>query len=809
MRNLTRELRFAARRLARRPLLSVIAIATLAVGIGVNTAVFSLLEAVVLRPLPLPDAERLVYVGELDPNGGTSRMGFTTYLDLGARIESFASLAAASNRMPIAAGEEGAETLAALAVSASWLPTLGVPPQLGRNFTAEEDLPGAPRVVLVGNAYWRRRLGADASIVGGTVRLNDIPHTVVGVLPPELDRLLGPGERNRLDLITPLRYGVDLSNACRGCRHLEIFGRLDPATAPERARAELDAALAELRAAHPDDYPTSRGALTPMRSRLAAGSRPLLLPLAAGVSLVLLLAVANVAALLAARALERERELAIQRSLGAGRQDLLLSAWSEAAWLAAAGGVAGLAVAGPALRALVALAPPDLSRFDAPELSVPLLAFAVAASLLATLLAGVAPALVHARSSARGLLAATFAAGPGRRRGRGFGRLVVAELALAIVVVFAAGLVGRSLESLLAEETGFQPDQVTVADVQVVGAGYPDDAAVHAFFAAAADRLAALPGVEAIGFVSQLPLGGNFDTYSLRFADRPEMRLEELPSGDRYAVTPGYFRALGLRLVAGRFLSAADRADGEPVLMISRRLAETIWPGESVVGKRVRMGGDEAPWRTVVGVVEDVRHRGLDRPSAAQFYVPDQQWLFADAGRALVVRSSLPAAAVAAQIAPALHELDAGAAVERVRSMSSVVEASTGGRRYAAGVWSSFAAMALALASLGTYGLLARQVTLRRRELGVRSALGAAPRDLVAEIAGRTARLLVFGIVLATPLCLAAGRLLGSQLWRVPAADPVSLGAAVAALALGAAAAAVVPARRAAAVDPAVVLRDE
>lgn len=806
---LENELRHAVRRLSRRPLLVLLAVATLAIGIGVNTAVFSLLEAAVLRELPLPDPDRLAYVRELDPDGSSSNLGFATYLDLAERATSFERIAVSSLRRPVLGGEGDAETLDALGVSASWLPTLGVVPLLGRNLSPEEDRPGAPRVALLSHALWQRRFGGDPGIVGRTVALSEVSHEVVGVLPPLLDQLLGPGPGRRLDLIVPLRYGVEQPWACRTCRHLNAIGRLGPGVELVAAGAELDSLFAALRAAFPQEYPTPRGAVEPMQEKLGASAKPLLTALFGGVVLVMLLAVANVAALLAVRAVERERELSIRRSLGADRRSLLLSAWSESAVVALAGGAAGLAVAAPLLRLFAAAAPPSLARFGTLELAFPVLAFVAGTSVVAALAAGVAPALVHLRSAARDVLAATSTAGATRSRRRAVGRLVVGELALALVVVFAAALVGRSLERLLAEDPGFRVGQATVATVSLVGDRYADDSAAHALFAQAAARLEAMPGIEAAGWTSQLPLGGNLDSYTLRFETRPEMRLEEQPAADRYAVTPGFFRALGLRLVVGRLLEPADDADGELVVVVNRSLAESIWPDQDPLGKRLRMGAEGAPWRTVVGVVDDVRHQGLDQPSTAQFYVPAEQWFFADSERVLVVRSDLDSATVAALIAPAIHELDPRLPVERIGSMQSVVAESTGGRRFAAGVWSSFAALALLLAAIGTYGMLARQVAARRRELGVRSALGASPRKLRLEVAHGTARLVAVAVAVALPLCVAAGRLLGSQLWRVPPTDAASLGAAVAVVMATAAVASLLPAVRAARTDPSTVLRDE
>jgi putative ABC transport system permease protein len=803
------ELHQAARRLARRPLFALAAVGILALGIGANTAIFSLMEAVVLRPLPMPHPDRLTYVRERDPDGSLDLVGYETYLDLAARVRGFASLAVSSQRNPTLGLADGARTLDALGVTHTWLPTLGVEPALGRNFTAEEDRPGAPRVVILGHAIWTSRFAGDAAIVGRTIDLDDTPYEVVGVLPAGLDRLLGPGAGRRLDLVVPLRYAVGQSWACRDCRHLNAIARLAPGVSRAAAGAELDAAIAALRSAYPDKYPTSRGGLETVGDVLTGKSRALLATLFAGVALVLLLAVANVAALLAVRTIERARELAIRRSLGADRSRLVAAALGESALLTAAGAVAGLALARPALAALVRLAPSFVPRLDGVGLSLPVLAFTLVTSAVVALAAGVAPAIAHLRAPARAVLATGGGPGMSRRRRRGLALLITAELALALVVVFAAALLGRSFERLLAEDPGFRPDGVVVADVDVNGPRYGEDAAVNAFFDRALERVMALPGVTAAGWTSQLPLGGSTDSFGLRFADKPEIRLDEQPAGDRFAVTPGYFAALGIRLVQGRFLLDSDRLGAEPVILVSRRLAEKIWPGESALGKRIQVGGTEAPWRRVVGVVEDVLHQGLDRPSAAQFYVAEAQWLWADPNRVLVVRSKLLAAQLARSIAAAVGAVDPKCPVEHLAAMTDVVARSTGGRRFATSLWSAFALLALLLAATGTYSLFARQVAMRRRELAMRSALGARPTRLAAELGGEAARWLLAAAALAVPLLWLVGRLVSAQLWKVPSTDPLALATAFAVVATMAALACLQPARRAARVDPARVLRDE
>lgn len=803
------EIRQAGRRLARRPLFALTCVVILALGIGANTAVFSLLDAVVLRPLPVPDPERLTHLRERDPDGSLSLIGYETYLDLAERSRTLARLAVSSQRQPTITNPDGARTLDALAVTHTWLPTLGVEPALGRNFTSAEDRPGAPRVLLLGHALWKSQFASDAAIVGRNIELNDTPYEVLGVLPPELDRLLGPGAGRRLDLIVPLRYARGLPYACRDCRHLNALARIRPDATLEGARAELDASVAALRSAYPDKYPSGLGALVPLGDELIGRSRELLAAVFAGVVLVLLLAVGNVAALLVVRAVERSRELAIRRSLGADRRRLLAAAFGESALLSLAGALVGLLIARPTLTALVALSPSYLPRLDAVGLSLPVLGFTLASALLVALASGIAPAMVHLRTPARAALAAGGNAGLSRRSRRGLSLLVVAELTLALVVVFAAALLGRSLERLMAEDTGFRPEGVVKADVQTNGSRYDEDAQVHAFFDRALESVRALPGIVAAGWTSQLPLGGNRDSYSIRLEDKPEMRLEEEPAGDRYAVTPGYFAALGIRLVAGRLLTDADRAGSEPVVLINRRLAERIWPDQGALGKRIQVGGPDAPWRTVVGAVEEVLHYGLDRPSVAQFYVPEAQWPWADSGRVLVVRSSLPPERLARPIAEAIRAVDPKCPVEHFATMANVIEQSTGGRRFATTLWGAFALLSLLLAATGTYGLLARQVAMRRRDLATRSALGARPSRLAAELGGEAARWLVTAAVLALPILWVVGRLLAAQLWKLPPSDPETFGLAVGVVGAMALLAGLSPARRAARVDPATVLREE
>ncbi|HEX9798564.1 MAG TPA: ADOP family duplicated permease [Thermoanaerobaculia bacterium] len=801
------ELHHALRRLGRRPLLAALVVLILAVGIGANTAVFSLLYGVVLDELPLPDPESVVYLGEADPDGTVSNLGFATYVDLAARAKRFERLAVASWWSPTLHTGDEARTVHGRRVSASFLPTLGLVPAMGRNFTAEEDRPEAPRVVMLAHGTWRGAFASDPAIVGRQIQINEIPYEVVGVLPPELDRLLGPGPGRRLDLIAPLRYDVSQSWACRSCGHLFAIGRLAAGSDLDSARAELDALFAVLKRDFPSDYPTDRGAVVPMSAELTRAGRPLLGALYVGVALVLLLVAANVAALLAVRAIERRHELAIRRSLGASSRQLFAAAWSEPIVLAVAGTAGGLVLAAPLLRLFVSSGSLDLPRLDAVGLSLPVLVFTAVASFVVTLLAGSAAARLHLRTSARASLVAARVVG--REDRRWLSRLVAGELAAALTILFAAGLVTRSLGKLLGEDPGFRSVGVVVASVSTTGPRYEEDAPTHAFFDRALERVEAIPGVDAAGWTSLLPLGGNFDRNGLRFHDRPEIPIEQTPSADRFAVTHGYFRAMGIRLVAGRFLLASDVPLSEPVVLLNRGLVERIWPDESGLGKLVRLGNPESPWRRVVGVVDGVRQVGLDRPSEAQIYLPASQWSWADSDRTLVVRSDLSVAALARPIREAIRTVDALRPVEGIAAMDEVIAQSVGRQRFASGLWSAFALLALLLAAIGTFGLLARSLALRRREFGVRAALGAEPLRLAGEVALDALRLVGLAVLLALPATWGLGRLLAAQLWKVPAGDPETLGLAVAVVAATAALATASPARRAARVDPAAVLRDE
>jgi len=806
------ELRLAARRLARRPLFALAVVATLAIGIGANTAVFSLLEAVVLRDLPVPDPQRLVAIHELGSDGDPTGLGYATWAELATGARSFESMAAYAAWRPSIAEGGVAETISGLRATATLLPTLGVSPLLGRNFDPAEDAPEGARVALLSHGLWQRRFGSDPAAVGRTVLLNDRPYEVIGVLPAAVDSLLGPGPAKRLDVVVPLRYRADLPWACRTCRHLSALGRIAPGATAAGAAAEIDARFAALRADHPDEYASDHGRLTAWADVLGGPSRPLLGALLVGVLLVLALAIANVAALFAVRAVERERELAIRRSLGAGSRGWLVAAWSEPLLVVALGAGAGLLLARSLLPLLVSVAPLSMTRLDGVGLSLPVLAFTATVSILAALASGVAPALLGLRVPARDALAASATTSSGPRRGRFLGRLVVAQLALALVVVFAAGLLGRSLESLLGEDPGFRPAGVVVASVSASSVRLAEDTDVHAFFARALERVGALPGVTAAGWTSQLPLDGNVDSYSLTFRHRPDVPPAEEPYADRFAITPGYQQAIGLRLLAGRLLDDADREGSEPVILLNRTLVEKTWKGDdprAAIGGLVRLGAPDSPWRKVVGVVEDVRHVGLDRPSTAQIYLPAMQWPWADSDRVLVVRSDRPAVRMAAPLRAAIHEIDPLRPVEAVRDMTDVVTGSAGNRSFAVGIWSSFALLALGLAALGTYGTLARRIALRRRELGIRSALGAAPRRLARAVTVESARMVVAALAIALPASLALGRALSSQLWKVGAFDPATLVLASAAVAAAALAASLGPAASAGRTAPASVLQEE
>jgi putative ABC transport system permease protein len=630
--DLWQDLRYGARSLAQQPGFTLIATLTLALGIGANTAIFSVLHAVVLRPLPFPEPAALVTVWEAERGGGLGNMGYPTFADWRARSRSFDALAALGDWSPTLSDAGEPEALAGARVTADFFRALGVKPLLGRDFTDADDHPNAPRVAIISYELWQRRFSRDAALVGKPILLGGVERTVIGVMPPDFQPLLTPGAKP-MEIWRPLGYAGETPPACRTCRHLRAIGRLRSAVTREQAASELTTIQQSIEREHASDYSASGVGLKPLHEQFAGGAERVLFLLLGAVGLVLLIACANVANLTLARAASRKKELAVRAALGASRSRILRQLLAESMLLALIGGALGVLFAVAGTQWLVSLAPGTIPRIEQVRLSPTVLAFAVGVSALTSLLFGLVPAMTASRADLQRDL---------KEGGRGHvgmthrglrDALVVVDVALAMVLLAGAGLMLKSMARVLEVPSGMSPENILTLRLSLFGpefGGPNGNARVLASFQQITERLSSLPGVKAVGSVSQLPLSGDFDMYGVRFKDKPIANPSDAPSAFRYGVTPGYIEAMGIPLRRGRSINAQDHAGAPPVILINELFASRIWPGEDPTGKFVQVGGPESPWRMVVGVVGNVRHEGLDEPEKMQFYVPEAQWPYAD-----------------------------------------------------------------------------------------------------------------------------------------------------------------------------------
>jgi putative ABC transport system permease protein len=804
---LGQDLRYGVRMLARTPSLTFAAVLTLALGIGATTAIFSVVHAVLLRPLPYVQPDRLVTFGDAQSDGQPSNIGFATWQDYRDRTRAFESTALIRSWLPTLSLEGEAERIPAVRVSWNFFDMLGARPALGRSFRADEDAPDRSGVVIISDGLWRRRFGADPNAVGRTVRMNDRDYQVVGVMPPGFEPLISQHFYTRAEMWGVLGYDTTLPYACRGCQHLRAVGRLRAGVTVPAAKADLDAIRTQLAEQYPDEYP--RGGLSAVRlqDKLAGPVRGTLITLLVAVGLVLLIACANVANLLLARATERSREMAVRAALGAGRGRLLRQLITESLVLAAVGGALGVATAALGVSSLAELAPVSIPRLDQAGIDTPVLLFAAFVSIATGVLFGTAPARRGAGVDLQSTLSARSRTSvAGGDRGRRL--LIVADLALALVLLSGAGLMLKSVSRLWGVDPGFDPHGVLTLQYSLVGAAYREDPAVLAFTERVVERVDALPGAEAVAAAGQIPMGGNGDTWGFHIQGRVPANTSESPSVERYSVTPDYFRVMRIPIKRGRGFSPSDRPDSQPVIVVSESTARALWPGGDPIGHRVRTGDPErGPWRTVIGIAGDVRHTGLDTPATMQMYLPQSQ--VTDSYVVLVVRTDAAPEGLASAARAIIREIDPAVPVYDVAVLQDLVARSVAPRQFVSRLLGGFAGLAVLLAAVGLYGVVSYTVAQRRRELALRVALGADRAEILRLIAGVGVRTVAAGVAVGLVGSILLVRLMGTLLFEVEAGDPQTLMAATAVLVAVASAAHWVPARRALQVDPAVALRQD
>lgn len=798
--SLGKDIDVAFRGMRRAPGFAVVAVATIALGVGASTAIFSVVNAVVLQPLPYDDPDRLVTIWSRYPDvdGGRGTMSWPDVLDIQDGAASFEVVAAYSETGFTVTGMGDPRVVPGARVSAGLFDTLGVSLLRGRDIRRQEDVPGGPHVVILGHRFWHEQLGGQPGVLGKTLTLDGESYEVIGVAPEGFDFPSGT------ELWRP-RY-LNVEDCGRGCHTMRVVGRLVEGVTLDHATRELTLLADRLEQAYPDTNTGKTFAVISLTDTIVGSEiRTALFILLAAVSVVLLIASANVAHLVLARATSRRGEMAIRSALGASRFRIVRQLFVEAVVLAGLGGLGGVLLGGWTLDGLLALAPANLPRLDEVSLDVPVLAFALLTSLAACLVSGFAPAVFVSRSLAS---RATLGDGsPGHRRSRSV--LLAAEVALSLVLLFCAALLIRSLSELRSQELGFDPEGVLTFTISLPDADYPELEGRARFFEALERRLKSLAAVDAVGSVYGSPMARERMSADITFFDRPAPPPGKEQGAVIRAVTPGYLEALGGTLIRGRGLEAEDRRGALRVAIVNESFAERFYPGRDPIGERIRLHGSlglpESEPRTIVGVVGDVRNRHIAEPATAEVWVPQAQ--MASSYMSVVVRARGDVEALLASVRDEVHRLDPNLPLRRVETLESAVERAIGEARFYSWLLSLFAGLAIFLASVGLYGVVSYIVSQRRREIGLRMALGAESTDIIRLVVGRGLRPTFVGIALGLVGALAGSQLLRSMLYNVEPIDVTSLVLATVGLLLVAGAALSIPARRASGISPTSTLR--
>jgi putative ABC transport system permease protein len=810
METLMQDLRYGFRSLLKSKGFTLVAVAALALGIGANSAIFSVVNAVLLRPLPFASPEQLLSVQGRNERDGSlfDEHSYPNFADLRDQSQSFAHVAAYNSTTAFITGGDEPERVRGILASADLFPLLGVQPALGRAFTREEDKPGTQRTVVISYGLWQRRFGGDPKIVGREIPLGSAPSLVLGVMPQNFKYPLG-GET--YDFWMPLSNATpagDLSG--RGSVFLPVVARLKEGVTIAQAQAEADTIASRLAMQYPATNTAQGYALKPMHENLVGDLRPALLVLLGAVGCVLLIACVNVANLLLARAAGRQREMSIRTALGASRWRIVRQLLTESLLLALLGGALGLLIAMWGVDLLLAASPADLPRQSEIALDGRAIAFTVAMTLVTGFIFGLAPALRASKTDLNDALKdGGRGSGEGGGRNKLRGALVVAEVAMSLVLLMGAGLLVQSFLRLLNVSPGFNPERVMTLDLVMGRKTYPDAARQTVFLQNLLQRASALPGVEAVGTVNPLPLNGNFDAYTFELPGRAPAAPGAEPAADRRIVSSDYFRAMSIPVRKGRFFSERDAADAPAVVVINETFARRFFADTEPLGQRIAFtDAPNAPVREVVGVVADVRHAGLDAPAGLEYYVPYAQSPVARVTLVARTTSSDPASIVPA-LRGLIREADKDLPLWNVRTMNSLLSESVARHRFNTTLLGLFALVALLLASLGIYGVMSYSVTQRTHEIGVRLALGAQPADVLKMVLRQGMALVALGIALGLVCSYALTRSMTSLLYGVSATDPSTFALISLVLLVVAFAANYIPARRATKVDPMVALRYE
>ena len=799
------DLRYAARRLRAAPGFTVVTVLTLALGIGATTAIFTVLNGVVFRPLPFANPKRLVMLWETNKDDAQILVSYPNYLDWRGRLRSFDDVALYNGFVQFTlTGRGEAERVRGGLATGNLFVVLGVRPALGRGFRAGDDRVGAAPVALLTDAFWRRRFAGDPGAVGTAVTLDGVSYTIVGVLPPGV-------QLARSEIWVPIGLFANAPDYTDRSTHPGTIGigRLKRGVTLDGMQADLDQLYRQLRSDHPAENAGIRAAGGWIIDQMLGGIRPALYVLAGAVGLVLLIACANVASLLLGRAASRQREIALRTAIGAHRSRIVRQLLTESLLLSGLGAVLGIALAWGGVRLLLALQPGSVPRLLDIRLDATVLAFAVALSALSGIAFGLVPALQTSRADPQAALReGGRGATAGRRPLRMRRALLVAEIALALVLLVGAGLLIRSFANLTGVDLGVDSRNVVIGLVALPEQKYADGARQTALFTDLLERAGSLPQVTSAALATDLPVSSSWQA-GVTVEGVPPVERGREPLLNVVVATPGWFTTMKMRVLAGRGLEVTDRAGLPPVVVISQGVAKRFFAGESPIGRRLKMGraDGQGPWITIVGVVNDVRQEGPSVESRGAMYLPLAQ---NPAGTMwLAVRTSGDAAGLVPALRAAIGAIDPDLPLSSAQTLEARVAGTVAQPRFSMLLLTLFAAIALVLAAIGTYGVISYSVALRTQEIGVRIALGARPRDVLGMVMRQVLGVTSLGIAIGGAGALAAGGLLTRLLFGVRSSDPATFAAVAVVLVAVALAAAALPAWRAARVDPASTLRTE
>jgi putative ABC transport system permease protein len=804
MENLLQDLRFGVRMLAKKPGFAALAVLALALGIGANSAIFTVVNTVLLRPLPFDDPDQLVWVWDTQPALETAPTSLPDFLDWREQNQSFEYMSAfQAGRMFFDRGDVPEDVDVGL-VTPDMFPLLKVSPALGRAFTEDETQPGRFRVAVLSDRLWRRRFNSDPNVVGQTIQLSGFPYTIIGVMPA------GFTYPNETELWRPLP--INKSEADRGPHYLRVIARLKPGVSIHQAQAEMSALAGRIAEQFPEKISGHGVKLESLQEVIVGNMRPALFVLLGSVGFVLLIACANVANLLLARSVSRQKEIAVRTALGASRRRIVKQLVTESLLLAMAGGLLGLLLGAWGVSVLTSLSPGDIPRVKEIKLDGWVVAFTLSISILTGVVFGLAPAWQVSKPDLNESLKEGGRTGAGAGRNRLRSLLVVSEVALALVLLVGAGLMIKSFARLHSVNPGFEPENALTMGVALLRARYSEQAQVESFYRQLFERLGAVPGVQSVGGITELPLGGSNTNDYFSIEGRPPLPQGEASIVEYRVISPNYFKAMGIPLLAGRDVSETDTKQTPNVVVINESFARRHWPDENPIGHRIKLQGQYRDPLLIVGVVGDVRHFGLDEKPMPEAYAPYLQDPLSDSlphFMTLVIRADSGQATLAARLREEIHALDKGTPVIAIKSMNDYLYESLSRRRFNMVLLGIFAGLALLLAAVGIYGVMSYTVTQRTHEIGVRMAIGARARDILRLVIGQAMTLALAGLAIGLVASFALTRLMESLLYGVSATDPLTfilISLVLTGVALGAC---FIPARRATKVDPGVALRYE